>query len=254
MRKPIIAGNWKMFKTRDEALYFVLKVSTMMPDIDLADTVILAPAPMMRDLVKRQGENLRVGAQNLFYEDEGAFTGEVSGQLLASYNVDYVVIGHSERRNIFGETDEVVNKKVKAALKHDLKPIVCVGEHLAERENGETNQVLTKQITKAFEGITATQMGNVVIAYEPIWAIGTGKTATSDMADESCGFIRSLVQKLFGEVVAEQIRIQYGGSVKPENIDELLSKPNIDGALIGGASLDPDKFIYMAQAALKRIA
>lgn len=254
MRKPIIAGNWKMFKTRDEALYFVLKVSTMMPDIDLVDSVILAPAPMMRDLVKRQGENLRIGAQNLYYEDEGAYTGEVSGQLLASYNVDYVVIGHSERRNIFGESDADVNKKIKAALRHDLKPIVCVGEHLSQREAGETNQVLSTQITNAFAGLSANDMDKIVIAYEPIWAIGTGKTATADMADESCGFVRTMVEKLFNETVAQKIRIQYGGSVKPENIDELLSKPNIDGALIGGASLDPDKFIYMAQAALKRIA
>jgi triosephosphate isomerase len=253
MRKPIIAGNWKMFKTRDEALYFILKVSTMMPDIDKVDTVILAQSPLMRDLVKRQGENLRIGAQNLYYEDEGAFTGEVSGQLLASYNVDYVVIGHSERRNIFGETDQEVNKKIKAALRNNILPILCVGEHLEERENLQTNQVLSSQITAALDGISKEQMANIVIAYEPIWAIGTGKTATSDMADESCGFIRELVKTLYDDVVSDTIRIQYGGSVKPENIDELLSKPNIDGALIGGASLDPDKFIYMANAGLKRV-
>lgn len=251
MRKPIIAGNWKMFKTRDEALYFILKVSTMVPDIEKVDTVVISQAPLLRDLVKRQGDNLRIGAQNLFYEDEGAFTGEISGALLASYNVDYVVIGHSERRNIFGETDEDVNKKLHAALRNELVPIVCVGEHLAERENNTTNEVLRSQITKAFEGISLEDALKVVIAYEPIWAIGTGKTATADVANETCGFVRQMIAELYSPEVADSIRIQYGGSVKPENIDDLLSKEHIDGALIGGASLDPDKFIAMAKAALK---
>jgi len=251
MRKPIIAGNWKMFKTRDEALYFILKVSTMVPDIEQVDTVVVAQAPLLRDLVKRQGDNLRIGAQNLYFEDEGAFTGEVSGALLASYNVDYVVIGHSERRNIFHETDEEVNKKLVAALRHEITPIVCVGEHLSERENNQTNDVLRLQLTKAFEGISEEDALKVVIAYEPIWAIGTGKTATADVANETCGFVRQMVEELYSKETAELVRIQYGGSVKPENIDELLSKEHIDGALIGGASLDPDKFIAMAKAALK---
>lgn len=251
MRKPIIAGNWKMFKTRDEAIFFILEVSTQVPDIELVESVVFAQAPLMRCLVKRQGENLRIGAQNLFYEDEGAYTGEVSGPMLNSYNVDFVLIGHSERRNIFGETDEMVNKKIHAALRNDLKPIVCVGEHLAERENNLTNQVLEMQVTKAFEGITKEQMDKIVVAYEPIWAIGTGKTATAEMADETCGYIREVVKNLYDEETSEKLRIQYGGSVKPENIDELLSKPNIDGALIGGASLDPQKFIQMVQAAVK---
>ncbi|MBN2541023.1 MAG: triose-phosphate isomerase [Bacilli bacterium] len=252
MRKPIIAGNWKMFKTRDEAIAFIYKVSEAMPSIKEVDTVICAQAPMMRCLIKRQGENLRIGAQNLYYEDEGAFTGEVSGSLLNSYNVEYVIIGHSERRNYFNETDEMVNKKIKAALRNDLRPIVCVGEHLEERENNLTNQVLTTQIKGAFEGISAIEMEQIVIAYEPIWAIGTGKTATSEQANESCGYIRELVRELYGSIVADGIRIQYGGSVKPENIDELLAKEHIDGALIGGASLDPDKFIAMANAATKK--
>ncbi|MBU1144660.1 MAG: triose-phosphate isomerase [Firmicutes bacterium] len=252
MRKPIIAGNWKMFKTRDEALYFILKVSTMMPSIEEVETIVFAQAPLMRCLVKRQGDNLRIGAQNLCYEDEGAYTGEVSGALLNSYNVEYVIVGHSERRNIFLETDEIVNKKVIAALRNDLMPIVCIGEHLEERENNLTNQVLKAQLEKAFANVSQIDMDNVILAYEPIWAIGTGKTATSEMANESCKYIRSVIQDMYGSSVSESIRIQYGGSVKPENIDELLAMPHIDGALIGGASLDPDKFIYMANAAVKK--
>ncbi len=251
MRKPIIAGNWKMFKTRDEALFFILEVSERMPSIKLVDSVICAQAPLMRCLIKRQGANLRIGAQNLFYEDEGAYTGEISGKMLKSYNVDYVIIGHSERRNIFHETDEMVNKKIKAALRNDLKPIVCVGEHLEERESGKTNELLDTQVKAAFAGISAADMKKIVIAYEPIWAIGTGRTASAEQADEACGFIRSLIKDLYGENVSEAIRIQYGGSVKPENIDELLAKENIDGALIGGASLDPEKFIEMVNAAVK---
>jgi triosephosphate isomerase len=253
MRKPIIAGNWKMFKNRDEALFFILKASETVPAIKEVDTVICAQAPMMRCLIKRQGDNLRIGAQNLHYADEGAYTGEVSGPLLKSYNVAYVIIGHSERRAMCFETDEIVNKKLLAALRNDLIPIVCIGEHLEERENGTTNAVLKAQITKDFAGITEKDMKKVVIAYEPIWAIGTGKTATATVADETCGYIRTVLGDIFGQGLAEAIRIQYGGSVNPGNIDELLSKPNIDGALIGGASLDPDKFAYMANAALKRI-
>jgi len=252
MRKPIIAGNWKMFKTRDEGIAFIYKVSEALPSKEDVDTVICAQAPMMRDLIKRQGENLRIGAQNLFYEDEGAYTGELSGKLLKSYNVEYVIIGHSERRNYFHETDAMVNKKIKAALRNELNPIVCVGEHLEEREKELTNQVLSKQIKGAFDGISAIDMGQIVIAYEPIWAIGTGKTATAEQANESCGYIRKLIRELYGSLVADAIRIQYGGSVKPANIDELISKEHIDGALIGGASLDPEKFIAMAKAAIKK--
>jgi len=242
-----------MFKTRDEALFFILKAAESVPAIKDVDTVICAQAPMMRCLIKRQGDNLRIGAQNLHYADEGAYTGEVSGPLLKSYNVDYVIIGHSERRAMFFETDEIVNKKINAALRNDLIPIVCVGEHLAERENGTTHQVLHEQLVHGFAGISEKDMKKIVIAYEPIWAIGTGKTASADVADEACGYIRSVLAEIYGNPVADIVRIQYGGSVNPANIDELLSKPNIDGALIGGASLDPDKFIYMAKAALKRV-
>ncbi len=252
MRKPIIAGNWKMFKTRDEALYFILQVSPLMPSIKEVDTVILAQAPLFRCLVKRQGENLRIGAQNIHFADEGAYTGELSGPLLQSYNIDYVVIGHSERRKYFYETDELVNQKVVAALRNQLIPIVCVGELLEERENNTTHEVLRRQVTKAFAGIIEKDMKKIVIAYEPVWAIGTGKTATADVADEACGFIRSVIKELYSASTSEIVRIQYGGSVNPKNIDELLSKENIDGALIGGASLDPEQFVYMANAALKK--
>ena len=252
MRKPIIAGNWKMFKTRDEALYFILQVSPLLPSIKEVDTVILAQAPLFRCLVKRQGENLRIGAQNIHFADEGAYTGELSGPLLQSYNIDYVVIGHSERRKYFYETDELVNQKVVAALRNQLIPIVCVGELLEERENNTTHEVLRRQVTKAFAGISEKDMKKIVIAYEPVWAIGTGKTATADVADEACGFIRSVIKELYSASTSEIVRIQYGGSVNPKNIDELLSKENIDGALIGGASLDPDQFVYMANAAIKK--
>lgn len=251
MRKPIIAGNWKMFKTRDEALFFVLKVSEKMPDKEMVDTVVFAQAPLLRCLITRQGENLRIGAQNLHYEDEGAFTGEISGPLLESYNVEYVLIGHSERRQYFHETDEDVNLKIKAAIRNDLLPIVCVGEKLEERESNITNEILENQIKKAFKDIKAIEIKDIVIAYEPIWAIGTGKTATAEQANEACGFIRSVIKKLYGSIVSEGIRIQYGGSVKPQNIDELISQEHIDGALIGGASLDPDQFIEMVNIAKK---
>lgn len=253
MRKPIIAGNWKMFKTRDEAIFFTLNVSERLPLIKDVDTILCAQAPMMRCLIKRQGENLRIGAQDLFYLDEGAYTGEVSGALLHSYNVPYVIVGHSERRKYFNETDETVNLKVKAALRNDITPIVCVGEHLEQRLAGLTEAVLLKQVTAALNGLSEADVKRIVIAYEPIWAIGTGKTATAAMADESCGYVRKVIESLYSANVSQQTRIQYGGSVNPKNIDELLSMPNIDGALIGGASLDPDQFVYMATAALKRI-
>lgn len=253
-RKPIIAGNWKMFKTRDEALYFILKVSNLVPQKKDVDTIICAQAPMMRCLVKRQGEHLRIGAQNLHYADEGAFTGEISGALLQSYNVDYVIVGHSERRKYFYESDEIVNLKTKAALKYGITPIVCVGENLEERQNEQTHAVLDRQVAKVLEGLSEKEVASIVIAYEPIWAIGTGKTATAEMADEACGYVRHLVETIVSKAASEQIRIQYGGSVNPKNIVELLSMPNIDGALIGGASLDPDNFSFMANAALARVA
>ena len=236
MRKPIIAGNWKMFKTRDEALQFIYAVAEKMPSNEKVDSVVCSQFTVLRCLVKRQGENLKIGAQNMHFADEGAFTGEVSGQMLSSIGVSYVVIGHSERRAMFNETDESVNKKLHKAFECDLVPILCVGESLEQREGGKTEEVIGKQIELDLAGLTKEQVKTLVIAYEPIWAIGTGRTATSQVADETCGFIRQTVAKLYDEETAEAIRIQYGGSVKTSNIDELMSMPNIDGALIGGAS------------------
>ena len=251
MRKPIIAGNWKMFKTRDEALQFIYAVADKMPSNEKVDSVICSQFTGLRCLVKRQGENLKIGAQNMHFADEGAFTGEVSGQMLNSIGVSYVVIGHSERRAMFNETDESVNKKLHKAFECDLVPILCVGESLEQREGGKTEEVIGKQIELDLAGLTKEQVKTLVIAYEPIWAIGTGRTATSQVADETCGFIRQTVAKLYDEETAEAIRIQYGGSVKTSNIDELMSMPNIDGALIGGASLKAEDFITLVNAALK---
>ena len=252
MRKPIIAGNWKMFKTRDEALRFIYAVNNEVPSLDEVDSVICAPFTVLRCLVKRQGENLRIGAQNMHFEENGAFTGEIAPSMLTSLGVTYVIIGHSERRAMFNETDETVNKKLHAAFSHGLVPILCVGEYLEDRESGKTEAVIEKQIVKDLEGLTEEQVKELVIAYEPIWAIGTGRTATSEVANETCGYIRKLVAKLYSEEVADEIRIQYGGSVKTNNIDELMAQSDIDGALIGGASLEAENFIYFTKAALKK--
>ena len=252
MRKPIIAGNWKKFKTRDEAIKLILDVNDKMPSNEVVDSVICSQFTVLRCLVKRQGENLRIGAQNMHFKDEGAYTGEVSGLMLKSIGTTYVIIGHSERRAMFNETDETVNLKLKKAFEVELLPILCVGESLEQRETGKTEEVLKNQIVKDLEGLTKEQVKELVIAYEPIWAIGTGKTATSQIADETCGFIRKTVGELFGEEVSEAIRIQYGGSVKTSNIEELMSMPNIDGALIGGASLKAEDFIKLVYAAAKQ--
>lgn len=250
MRKFIIAGNWKMYKTRGEAINFFLQVADKVPSQDEVDTVVCAQAPVLRDLVKRQGDNLRIGAQNVHYKDCGAFTGEVSAVLLNELGVTYVVIGHSERRAMFNETDETVNLKIKQALAYGLKPIVCVGESLEIREAGTTNAFVSAQVEKALEGISETDLDEIVFAYEPIWAIGTGKTATPEIAEDTCKEIRNVVKRLYSEEVANKLRIQYGGSVNPSNVEELLKQEDIDGALIGGASLDPDKFLFMVNAAL----
>lgn len=246
MRKPIIAGNWKMNKVRDEALQFIYAVNQQIPSDEEVETVICAPSVLLRCLVKRQGDYLRIGAQNMHYEEKGAFTGEISPLVLNDTGVKYVIIGHSERRELFAETDETVNKKVHTAFKYDLSPIICVGEKLAQRENGTTNEVVENQTLKALEGLSKDQIKNIVIAYEPIWAIGTGKTATAQIANETCGYIRQVIANEYGKDVAEEVRIQYGGSVKPSNIKELMAQTDIDGALIGGASLDADSFIEMA--------
>ncbi|KZE36444.1 triose-phosphate isomerase [Bhargavaea cecembensis] len=250
MRKPIIAGNWKMHKTLGEAESFFDSVKGKLPEAGQAETVICAPAPFLASLAGRAGDATpAVGAQTMHEEEKGAFTGEVSPVMLTDLGVRYVVIGHSERREYFNETDQSVNRKVKAAFGHGLVPIICVGESLEERESGKTAEKISGQVRAALDGIGAENAAGAVIAYEPIWAIGTGKTATSEMANEACGEIRSTLADLFGQDTAEQIRIQYGGSVKPENIEELLAQPDIDGALVGGASLEPESFIALAEAA-----
>ncbi len=249
MRKPILAGNWKMNKTRDEAIHFVLAVQSNLPK-DGVEAVICAPAIILRDLVKRC-ELIHVGAQNMNENVSGAFTGEISPVMLKDTKVEYVILGHSERRAYYNETDEKINQKIARALEYDLKPIVCVGEVLEERESNKTNDVLKTQITKAFKGVVINNPANVVIAYEPVWAIGTGKSATSAQAEDACKYIRELLADIYGKEVADEIRILYGGSVNTKNIDELMSMPNIDGGLVGGASLKEDDYVALCKACAK---
>lgn len=248
MRKPIIAGNWKMFKTVQESIAFVNEVKGK-AEVDGVDSVICAPYTNLPALVEAvKGTNLKVGAQNLHWEDNGAYTGEISGVQLKDLGVDYVIIGHSERRAYFAETDETVNKKVIASFKHGLTPIVCVGEKLEEREAGQTKEVCKVQTEAALQGLSAEQAAQVVIAYEPIWAIGTGKSSTADDANEVISYIRQLVAGQFSQQVADQVRIQYGG-VKPNNIAEYMQASDIDGALVGGASLEPASYIALVEGA-----
>jgi len=245
MRKPFIAGNWKMNKTKAEALAFMQEVAAKVPSSDLCESAICAPTMYVDELVSTQGENLRIGAQNMHFENSGAFTGETSPLLLVEANITYVVLGHSERREYYNETDQAINKKTHSAFAHGITPIVCCGESLSQRENGQTNDHVGNQVKIAFEGITKEQAKQVVVAYEPIWAIGTGVTATSAQADETCGFVRNVIADLYDDDTAEAVRIQYGGSVKPANVEELMAMPNIDGALVGGASLDPQSFVEL---------
>lgn len=251
-RIPVIAGNWKMFKTKDDALAFIYAINLEVPERDKVETVICAPSIFLRDLVKREGENLKIGAQNMHYLDEGAYTGEISAPMLRSYGVDYVVIGHSERRAYYNETDESVNLKTIQSIKYDLTPIVCCGESLEIREAGTTNEFVKQQIVKAYHNISAEDVLKTVIAYEPIWAIGTGRTASPEQANETIEAIREVMKSLYGEKISDQLRILYGGSVNPKNIDSLIAMPHIDGALVGGASLDPNSFLTLAKAALKK--
>ncbi|NSJ91428.1 triose-phosphate isomerase [Coprococcus sp. MSK.21.13] len=242
MRKAIIAGNWKMHNTVDEA---VKLVEELIPKVKEAkcEVVVCPPficLPKIREIT--EGTNIKVGAQNMYFEEKGAFTGEISPIMLEKLNIDYVIIGHSERRQYFGETDETVNKKIKAAFEHNLIPILCVGETLDEKENDVTEEVVSKQVKLALSGLREDEIEKLVIAYEPIWAIGTGKTATSEEANEVISFIRNTVKNLYGGKAAESMRIQYGGSVKPSTIKEQMSMSDIDGALVGGASLKSDDF------------
>ncbi len=249
MRKKIIAGNWKMNKTPSEAKALVeaiaAKVSGAACDVVVCPTAICIPSA----IDAANGTNIAVGAQNVHFKENGAYTGELAGNMLKEAGVEYVIIGHSERRQYFGETDETVNLRTQAALAAGLIPIVCVGESLIEREQGITDDTVRRQTKVAFLGIDKADAEKIVIAYEPVWAIGTGKTATADQADEVCGIIRETIKGLYGEDTAEKIRIQYGGSMNAANAAELLAKPNIDGGLIGGASLKPDDFAVIVDAA-----
>lgn len=249
MRKKIIAGNWKMNKTPSEAKALAAaiaeKAANAACDVVVCPTAVCLPGVI--DAV--QGSNVKVGAQNVHFKESGAYTGEIAANMLTDIGAEYVIIGHSERRQYFGETDETVNLRTKAALAGGLKPIVCVGESLAEREAGIMGDTVRRQTKLALLGIEKADAEKVIIAYEPIWAIGTGKTATAEQADEVCGIIRETVAKLYGNETAEKIRIQYGGSMNAKNASELLSKPNIDGGLIGGASLKPDDFAVIIGAA-----
>jgi triosephosphate isomerase (TIM) len=248
MRKPIIAGNWKMHKTLSEAKGFAEEVKGQVPASDKMDSVICAPALFLQSLVETvQGSEVKIGAQNVHFEEKGAFTGEISPAALADLGVQYVIIGHSERREMFNETDESVNKKTLAAFKHNLTPIVCCGETLEQRESGETMNLVGAQIQKALTGLTEEQVKQTVIAYEPIWAIGTGKSSTAQDANEVCAHIRQVVAQQFSQETADAVRIQYGGSVKPENIKEYMAQPDIDGALVGGASLEPQSFLQLLE-------
>ncbi|MDR2611063.1 MAG: triose-phosphate isomerase, partial [Clostridiales Family XIII bacterium] len=245
-RKYLIAGNWKMYKTVAEARAFAREFKELYGG-GPHDVAVIAPFTQLAALKEEfAGTDIAVGAQNMHYEDEGAYTGEISPPMLAGLGVDCVVIGHSERRQYFAETDETVNLKLKAAIAHGFLPIVCVGENLAQRDAGAQFDVVKAQTTGALADIPYENIGGLVIAYEPVWAIGTGRTATPEQAEEICGFIRRTVAELYDGAVAEQIRILYGGSVKPANAAELLAKENIDGALVGGASLSPTDFAAIA--------
>ncbi|MHC5249044.1 triose-phosphate isomerase [Enterococcus sp. LJL120] len=246
MRKPIIAGNWKMNKTASEAKAFAEAVKTKIPANDKVDTVIGSPALFLETLMNvSAGTELKISAQNCFWENAGAYTGETSPAALADLGVQYVIIGHSERREYFHETDQDINKKAKAIFANKMTPILCCGESLETYEAGKTAEWIEGQINAGLADLTAEQVSNLVIAYEPIWAIGTGKSADAQIADEICGVVRQTVEKLYGKEVSEAVRIQYGGSVKPENIAEYMAKENVDGALVGGASLEADSFLAL---------
>jgi triosephosphate isomerase (TIM) len=251
-RKPIIAGNWKMHHDHFVAIQVVQKLSYRLEedDFEACDVVICAPFTDLRTLqtiIDADRLKIRLGAQNCYWEDQGAFTGEVSPPMLAKLNVQYVIVGHSERRQLFGETDETVNLKVKAVMKHAMTPIVCVGETLEEREAGATAARVTTQTTGAFAAVKAADAAGCIVAYEPIWAIGTGHNATPQDANDTIGVIRGALRDLYGTDTADSIRIQYGGSVKSGNAKELMAMPEIDGALVGGSSLEPDEFARVVQ-------
>lgn len=251
-RKTIIAGNWKMNKTPSEAKALIEEMKPLLSKTKWCEMVLCVPFTDIQAAVKAaKGSKIAIGAENMHFEKSGAFTGEISADMLKELGVKYVIVGHSERRQYFNETDETCNKKVKAAIENGLRPILCVGESLAEREQDVTMEVIRKQVKIALQGVAAEDIKKVVIAYEPIWAIGTGKTATSEQAGEVCAKIRDCLRELYGARAARAITIQYGGSMNAKNAAELLAQPDVDGGLIGGASLKADQFSVIVDAATK---
>ena len=249
-RKTIIAGNWKMNKTASETKQFADELKTILPRAKWCDVLVCVPSVNIPAALRAFNDmRVTVGAENVFYEKNGAYTGEVSADMLKDLGVKYVIIGHSERRQYFGETDITVNKKVHAALEAGLHPIVCVGESLEQRELGVTMDLISLQVKSALAGVSAEKLRKCVIAYEPVWAIGTGRTATPEQAGEVCTFIRATIRHMYGARIARSITIQYGGSMNPGNAAELLAQPDIDGGLIGGAALKPDQFVAIINAA-----
>ena len=242
MRRKVIAGNWKMNMLPNEAMAFIKNIETIIKNTKNEVILCVPYTDLFYSLLTAQDTNIKIGAQNMHWEESGAYTGEVSAKMLKSINVEYVIIGHSERRQYFAETDETVNLKIKTAIKNELKPIVCVGETLEQRESGKAEEIITTQTELALEGINKNDVSKIILAYEPIWAIGTGKTATSEDANNSIKAIRKKVSELYGEQIANEIIILYGGSVKPENAKELFSTSDIDGGLVGGASLKVEDF------------
>lgn len=251
MRRKVIAGNWKMNNDLQQSVNLIEELKSKLENRAVnCDVVICPPFTSLYEAKKIiDGSIIKLGAQNMFYEDSGAFTGEISAPMLKSVGCEYVILGHSERRTIFGEKDDMINKKVRKALSQNLKPILCVGETLEEREKDVTEKVIKRQIEKGLNDVTPDEVLNLIIAYEPVWAIGTGKTATPKQAQEVHAFIRKLLSTMYSKEFAELIPIQYGGSVKPDNAKELLSQKDIDGALVGGACLNADSFIGIIQAA-----
>ena len=242
MRKKVIAGNWKMNMLPNEAINFIEELAPLVKNTENEVVLCVPYTDLFYSLLTAQGTNIKIGAQNMHWEEKGAFTGEVSAEMLKSIGVQYVIIGHSERRQYFAENNETVNKKVKKAISVGLTPIVCVGETLEQRENGKAKDIITKQIRHALNDISKEDVKNIIVAYEPIWAIGTGKTATKEDADETISWLREEISKIYGNDTAECVIIQYGGSVKSGNAKELFNMPNIDGGLVGGASLDAHEF------------
>jgi triosephosphate isomerase len=251
MRKKIVAANWKMNMTQGEAEQFMESFLRDVGEITDVEVVIIPPFTAIAKVTEALGraQNIKVGAQNMYWEKSGPFTGEISAPLLRDLFVHYVVLGHSERRTLFGETDEMVNRKVRAALDGKLRPIVCVGETLEQRDKGNVEKILSLQLRGSLAGLTPKELQETVIAYEPVWAIGTGRNATPAQAQEAHAFIRHILREMSDGSTADRVRIQYGGSVKPENARELMSQPDIDGALVGGASLDPRSFAQIVKAA-----